>query len=52
MDNDQKGRDHGQVVGAALASVAREVKLLALPGLPEKGDLWDWIDASRIRAHV
>ena len=45
VDNDTKGATHGKVVSAALAPHAREVKVIQLPGLPPKGDLWDWIEA-------
>lgn len=44
-DNDAAGRKHRDVVGAALAEVAASVRVLDLPGLPEKGDVSDWFDA-------
>ena len=39
------GRDHADLVGAALKGVARAVRMLELPGLPSKGDVVDWLDA-------
>ncbi|MFO0788190.1 MAG: AAA family ATPase [Pirellulales bacterium] len=44
-DNDQPGRDHAASVAKALAGVAASVKVLELPGLPEKGDVSDWLAA-------
>ena len=44
-DNDQPGRDHAASVAKALAGVAASVKALELPGLPEKGDVSDWLAA-------
>jgi AAA domain-containing protein len=47
-DNDQPGQEHGQAVAASLHGVAREVRIVELPGLPEKGDVSDWLDAGHI----
>lgn len=44
-DNDDAGRQHAEEVAASLHGAAREVKVLELPGLPEKGDVSDWLDA-------
>ena len=44
-DNDQVGRHHAQKVARSLASVAANVKIVELPGLAEKGDVSDWLDA-------
>jgi putative DNA primase/helicase len=41
-DNDKAGRDHADLVGRALTGVAAEIKILNLPGVPEKGDFSDW----------
>jgi hypothetical protein len=38
-DNDEPGRKHGAAVAAALLSVAASVRIVELPGLPEKGDV-------------
>ena len=43
-DNDQPGRDHAQQVAEALHEVA-SVRIIALPDLPPKGDVCDWLDA-------
>lgn len=45
VDNDKPGRDHAEKVAAQLVPVARSVKVLALPGLPDGGDVSDWLDA-------
>ncbi len=44
-DNDGPGRKYADTVAQSIAPVARSVKVVDLPGLPEKGDLTDWIDA-------
>jgi len=44
-DNDASGRDHAQAVARSLYGVAASIKVLDLPGLPEKGDVSDWLDA-------
>ena len=43
-DNDQPGKDHAFKVAASLAGVAKSVKVVELSGLPEKGDISDWLD--------
>jgi putative DNA primase/helicase len=43
--NDQAGRDHAQQVADSLHGVARSVKVVELPGLPEKGDVSDFLAA-------
>lgn len=48
-DNDGAGRDHAEMVAKELLSFAASVKVLELPGLPEKGDLSDWIDLGGTR---
>src|ERR1039458_9643984 len=45
-DNDEPGRKHAAAVAAALLSVAASVRIVELPGLPAKGDVTDWRDAS------
>src|SRR6516164_6717425 len=42
-DNDEAGRIHAQHVAANVAPVAHAVRIVELPGLPEKGDVTDWI---------
>jgi putative DNA primase/helicase len=44
QDNDQAGRDHAATVARSLVGIAASVKVLLLPGLPEKGDVSDWLD--------
>jgi hypothetical protein len=44
-DHDEAGRQHAQRVATALHGVAASVRLVELPGLPEKGDIADWLDA-------
>ena len=41
-DNDEPGRAHMQHIAAALAGTAL-VRWLELPGLPDKGDVSDWL---------
>lgn len=45
IDNDDKGRHHGMLVASELISEAKAVRIVELPGLPPKGDLYDWIEA-------
>ena len=42
-DNDGPGREHAQMVRKSLSGVAARVRVLELPGLPEKGDVSDWL---------
>ena len=44
-DNDEPGLKHAQQVAENLYGIAREVRIVNLPGLPEKGDVSDWLDA-------
>jgi hypothetical protein len=44
-DNDDPGRQHGQRVASSLANVARCIKVVKLPRLPDKGDVSDWLDS-------
>lgn len=45
VDNDQPGRDHVAKVARSLRGKASRIRLVELPGLPDKGDLTDWIAA-------
>jgi len=45
LDNDPDGEKHGKIVGGALALAGLTARLVRLPGLPEKGDAWDYIEA-------
>jgi hypothetical protein len=40
-DNDQSGQQHAEQIARSLIGVSREIKIIHLPGLPEKGP--DWI---------
>ena len=42
-DNDDAGHKHAQRVAHNLFGVAKSIKILELPGLPEKGDVIDWL---------
>lgn len=42
-DNDKPGNMHAQEVAHSLNGVARSVKVIELMGLPEKGDISDWL---------
>ena len=44
-DNDKPGRNHANQVVKSLTGVAASIKVLPLPGLPEGGDAYDWIEA-------
>ncbi len=44
-DNDESGRKHAETVAQALQGYAKRVRVLELPGVPEKGDVSDWIAA-------
>lgn len=42
-DNDQPGIDHAHAIELALTGIARSVRVLTLPGIPDKGDVSDWL---------
>ena len=44
-DNDEKGREHARRVLESLRGKAGSVKVVNLPGLPDKGDVSDWLAA-------
>ncbi len=44
-DNDEPGQAYADKVARDLVHVARSVKVVDLPGLEEKQDLTDWLDA-------
>ena len=48
-DNDEVGRKHAETVAWHVNEVARNVRVLYLPGLPDKGDVSDWLDAGHTR---
>jgi len=51
-DNDAPGRQHAASVAKALHSIAARVRIVVLPGLPEKGDVADWIAAGGTAAQL
>lgn len=38
------GQDHMDLVGTSLQGIAKRVRILHLPDLPEKGDISDWLE--------
>lgn len=46
-DNDGPGRKHAAVVAAACHAVGMRVKIVELPGLPEKGDVSDFLASAQ-----
>jgi len=47
-DNDEQGRQHARQVRDSLTEAANSVRILALPGLENKGDdVYDWLAAGR-----
>jgi putative DNA primase/helicase len=44
-DNDDVGRAHAKAIAQNLAMMAARVRIVALPGLPAKGDVSDWLSA-------
>lgn len=51
-DNDDRGRAHAEQVASILSGVARTVKVIELPGLPDKGDVTDWLNAGHTVADL
>ena len=45
VDNDDAGRNTADHVARKISLFASSVRMVALPGLPEKGDVSDWLDA-------
>lgn len=44
-DNDEPGRAHARTVAQCTRGVARSVRVVDLPDVPEKGDVSDWLGA-------
>src|SRR5690606_11086633 len=44
-DNDDEGRKHADKKASLVAPVARSVRVVHFKGLPNKGDVSDWIEA-------
>ncbi|MCO6454709.1 MAG: hypothetical protein J5I93_05340 [Pirellulaceae bacterium] len=51
-DNDEPGRTHARKVAESLQGVAASVRVVELPGLPDKGDASDWIGAGGTREEL
>lgn len=51
-DNDQPGREHAQAVAQALHGKASKIRVLELPGLPDKGDISDWLQNGGTRGEL
>jgi hypothetical protein len=43
-DNDEAGKRHAKAVAKSLTRAGVKARILELPGLPEKGDVSDWLD--------
>lgn len=41
-DNDQPGREHMELIASELQGIAKSIKWIDLPDLPDKGDVSDW----------
>ena len=48
-DNDEPGRRHAEQVAKSLIRKAEKVSVMELPGLPEKGDVSDWLAAGNTK---
>lgn len=51
-DNDEKGRRHIQQVAQSLQSKASTIKIVELPGLPEKADITDWLGLAHTKEEL
>ena len=51
-DNDEEGRKHAGKVAAALHGVASVVKVVTLPDLAPKGDVYDWLQAGHTHVEL
>jgi hypothetical protein len=49
-DNDESGRNRALAAAVALHDKAASIRYVSLPGLPEKGDVSDWLDADPANA--
>ena len=49
-DNDVAGRKKAHAAATALHGVAASIRIVRLPGLPEKGDVSDWLTADAANA--
>jgi uncharacterized protein (DUF927 family) len=44
-DNDDVGKKHALAVAKSLVGIAQSVRVVELPGLPDKGDVADWVQS-------
>jgi hypothetical protein len=51
-DNDAPGLAHMEHVVRSLTNAGLSARLVKLPGLPEKGDPWDWFEAGHTEAEL
>lgn len=51
-DNDDPGREHATQVRTSVFPFAKSVRVLELPGLPEHGDLTDWVTGGGAAAEL
>ena len=51
-DNDTAGRAHAELVVRSLRGIAATARIVALPGLPAKGDASDWVAAGGTREQL
>ena len=51
-DNDHDGREQVQLVAQSLSGKALSVKAVELPGLPDHGDVSDWLDSGHTVAEL
>lgn len=51
-DNDEAGREHGEKVAAAIAGTAGSVRVVALPDLPDSGDVSHYLAAGHSLADL
>ncbi|MEX0662094.1 MAG: hypothetical protein WEA58_04095 [Balneolaceae bacterium] len=42
-DNDDPGKEHSVLVASKLLEIAKSIRILNLPKLPDKGDVSDWL---------
>ncbi|MEK7217176.1 MAG: VapE domain-containing protein, partial [Chloroflexota bacterium] len=51
-DNDAAGKKHAVQAASSLLSAGIKAKIVRLPGLPERGDASDWLDAGHTREEL
>lgn len=51
-DNDEPGRKHGELIAKNLKPIAKSLKVILLPGLKPKGDVFDWLQDGHTKAEL